>query len=326
MTRSGDELLARALDRRGFLRGALAASAAGAAVYAVGCGGGDGDGGDDGATPTATVAPMGTPGSGSTVTPRLLTSEFVVNENNRFLVGLLGEDGTFVEDAKVELRFYKIAADGVTGTFRRGGEATFLKLSLEGKPEDTVSFYGVTAPFDESGQWGVEIIVTPNDGSEGSQVQVPFEVLEAYKTPANGEMAPASVNDTVETTTNPESLCTADPQCDLHDKVIADLVGRGRPFVVQFSTPAFCETRFCGPVLDVLLDKVDEYRDRVDFVHIEVWQDFQTRIARPAVGEWRLPTEPYTFFVRPDGTVAGRLESIFTTEELVQKLEELVAV
>jgi len=326
MNASRDELFARALGRRAFLRGAATLTAAGAAAVAVACG----DGGDSRPEGTATVAPDGTPGMGGTpaaggrISPRLLTREFVLNENNRFLVGLLDDKGGFVENAKVELRFYKIGSDGMTGSFRRGGEASFLKLSLESHPDEQVPFYGVVAPFDEPGSWGVEIIVTPADGSAGAQVQIPFDVLEQYETPANGQMAPKSVNDTVETTANRESLCSRNPQCDLHDRVIADLVGAGRPFVVQFSTPAFCETRFCGPVLDVVLDKVDEYRDRVDFVHIEVWQDFQTRIARPAIGEWNLPTEPYTFFVRGDGTVAGRLESIFTTQELVEHLDALL--
>jgi hypothetical protein len=138
-------------------------------------------------------------------------------------------------------------------------------------------------------------------------------------------LPPASQNDTVATNSNTASLCSRDPICSLHDKVIADYLGKGRPLVVQFSTPAFCETRFCGPVLDVLLEQVPDYEDRVDFVHIEVWQDFQVRQYRPATQEWGLPSEPFTFFMAPDGRVVSFLEAVFTTDELTTALEGVLA-
>jgi hypothetical protein len=333
MTEPG--LSTRALARRDFLRGALALSAGGAAFYAIGCGGGDDDDPDGESTPSATMA-SGTPAAGG-VQPVLITSEFVLNEPNRFLVGLIGPDGTLVEEAAVNLRFFKIGADGQTGQLRREGQATFLKLEVEGAhahdgsggeiaEQDEVSFYGAITPFDEAGKWGVEVNVVPKEeGAEPARLQVPFDVHETFVSVANGAPAPASVNDTAANTPNTDSLCTRDPQCDLHDLVIADVVGKGRPVVVQFSTPAFCETRFCGPVLEVLLEQVPAYRDRIDFVHIEVWQDFQAKVPRPAIGEWGMESEPFTFFVRADGTVMSRLEAIFTPEELTIELDKLLA-
>jgi hypothetical protein len=320
---------ARPIGRRAFLRSAAAATAGGAALYAIACGGGGDDG--DGA-PTATAV-SDTPSSGA-IQPVLLTSEFVANQDNRFAVGLLS-DGKLVRGADVGVRFFTIGADGQTGTFRGEGTMSFVELNQEGAhahdessdavaSEDSVSFYVLNTPFDVAGRWGVELNVAPAEGGEPVQVQVPFEVLEASKSPALLTMPPASENDTTATNSNNESLCTRNPICDLHDKVIADVLGKGRPLVVQFSTPAYCETRFCGPVLEVLLAQVPEYRDRVDFVHIEVWQDFQLQQQRLAVTEWNLPTEPYTFFMAADGTVVGKLEAVFTDEELSSALRQLV--
>jgi hypothetical protein len=93
---------------------------------------------------------------------------------------------------------------------------------------------------------------------------------------------------------------------------------------VQFSTPAFCQTRFCGPVLEVLLAQAPAYQSKIDFVHIEVWQDFQLKKLRPAVQEWNLPGEPYTFFMGPDGKVARKLEAVFSEQELTNALDGLV--
>jgi hypothetical protein len=319
----------RPIDRRAFLRGALAATAGGAAFYALGCGGGGSS-----KAATATPVPAGTPAPGG-ITPALLTSEFVAGQDNRFAVGLLNAQRKLVKDAKVHMKFFTVGADGATGTLRGEGDGTFVELNVAGAhthdtspqndvPDDSVAFYVANTPFDVAGKWAVEISVAPNDGSRGTTIDAPFEVLAQARTPALGSVAPASRNDTTATNTNAASLCSRAPACPLHDKVIGDLVGKGRPLVVQFSTPAFCQTRFCGPVLEVLLNEVPKYQDRIDFVHIEVWQDFQLQQYRPAMREWNLSTEPWTFFVGSDGKVKGKLESIFSDEELTSALDQLV--
>lgn len=319
------------VGRRAFLRGAVALSASGAAVYALGCGGGDGDdGGDATAAPTQAggSTPSATGGAASTVQPVLLTSEFIAGQPGRFLVGLLDADNEFVREAQVDLKFFTVAADGKTGTLRGEGQAAYVELVVpaSASPQgmvhgDTIGFYSANTPFDAAGQWAVEISVTEPGAAGPSKVDVPFQVFDAHRIPAPGTVPPASRNDTVATNTNTRSLCSRDPACSLHDKVIADVLGKGRPLVVQFSTPAFCETQFCGPVLDLLLEQAPVYQDRVDFVHIEVWQDFQLKQYRPATQEWHLPTEPITFFMAADGTIASFLEAVFTDEELTAALD-----
>lgn len=322
------------LSRRGFLRGALAASAGAAGIYAVGCGSSGGS-----KTPAATTPPGGaTPGASADptgITPVLLTSDFVVNQDNRFAVGLLNAQRKLVKDAAVHMRFFTIDADGSTGTLRGEGDASFFELNVEGAhthdtspqgdiADESVAFYVANTPFDVAGKWGVEIAVTPADGSQPVEIRQQFDVKEKSQTPGIGTVPPASQNDTIATNPDPASLCSRVPACPLHDKVIGDVLGKGRPLVVQFSTPAFCQTRFCGPVLEVLLAQVPQYQDGVDFVHIEVWQDFQLQKYRPAMREWNLATEPYTFFMGKDGKVVGHFEAIFSDEELASALDQLV--
>jgi hypothetical protein len=332
------DFLAQPLGRRALLRNAALVSAGGAAIYAIGCGGSKKSDAtpDDaaGSTPTG-LMPEATPTANpSGITPMMLTQEFVAGENNRFAVGLLDQSGKLVKNAKVHLRFFTITADNA-GLFRGEGDATFVELNVEGAhvhdqstggavADESVAFYAATTPFDEAGRWGVELTVTPDDGRPQAKIAVPFEVRQTSQSPGVGTMPPASLNDTFATNSNIESLCSRSPACPLHDKVIADVLGKGRPLVVQFSTPAFCQTRFCGPVLEVLLQQVPAYQDRVDFVHIEVWQDFQLQKQRPVVDEWHLPGEPYTFFMDGDGKVVGRLEAIFSDEELRSALVQLV--
>jgi len=321
------------VGRRDFLRAAAAASAGSAALLAFGCSSSS----KDSATATApaeTPGPGVTPAAAGGITPVMLTAEFAVNQPNRFAVGLLDAQRRIVSGADVHLRFFTIAADNSNGSVRAEGDAVFEQLSITGahahdrttgEPPtgDDIGFYVATVPFDQVGSWGVEMQVKPKDGSAGATVQAPFKVLQAFQTPGPGAEPPKSQNDTVATNPNAASLCSRDPACPLHDKVIGDVIGRGRPLVVQFSTPAFCQTRFCGPVLEVVLDQAPGFQDNIDFVHIEVWQDFQLQKRRAAVDEWKLPSEPYTFFIDKTGVVAARIESIFTDKELRGALEKL---
>jgi hypothetical protein len=269
------------------------------------------------------------------VQPVLLAREFVAGSESRFILGLLDSANDFLRDAAVRLRFYRIGADGRTGTLVFEAPARYLEMDVEGAhthdgsegellTEERVPFYVADVPFDTAGRWGAEVASTPPGQSEFKS-QLAFDVLADPQTPADGTTPPASQNDTAATNPDTESLCSRNPICGLHDLVIGDVLGRGRPLVVQFSTPAFCETRFCGPVLEALLTQVPAYRDRIDFIHIEVYQDFQLQRYRPAVQEWGLQGEPYTFFVGADGAVRGRFEAIFTIEELRDQLDGLLA-
>ena len=281
--------LLRRLDRRGFLRAAIAASAGGAALYTVGCG----------SSSKATNTPVGTGaaasatagGSGATPSATNPSGDHALDAHDRVrgrarqsIRGRARQrQSKLVKDADVHLRFFTLASDGTTGTLRGEGDATYVELNVEGAHvhdssgqaetgDNSVSFYEANTPFDSTGKWVAEITAKPHDGSAPSQVQAAFSVVEKTTTPWYGDVPPASHNDTAATNPNTASLCSRQPACPLHDKVIADVLGKGRPLVVQFSTPAFCQTRFCGPVLEVLLKQVPAYQDG--------WTSYTSRCGR----------------------------------------------
>jgi hypothetical protein len=101
---------------------------------------------------------------------------------------------------------------------------------------------------------------------------------------------------------------------------VAGALAAHRPFVVVFATPAFCRSRICGPVLELVLGLAPRYRDRVEFIHIEPYELDLARQGRlqlgPAARAWGLPSEPWVFVVGADGRIAARLEGIFSAEEL----------
>jgi hypothetical protein len=110
--------------------------------------------------------------------------------------------------------------------------------------------------------------------------------------------------------------------------------------LVAFVTPAFCQTRFCGPVMEeVVIPTSEAYGDRIEIIHIEPFDlqaardgSFLTSVdggsiylPAPIVSEWGLLTEPFIFVIDPDGTVAAKFEGIMEAEEVAAALDLVLA-
>jgi hypothetical protein len=100
--------------------------------------------------------------------------------------------------------------------------------------------------------------------------------------------------------------------------------------MVVVSTPVFCVSRFCGPITDAVGDLARRYGDRMDFVHLEVWRDFEAQEINPAAAEWIWPdqqgdaAEPWVFLVGADGTIMQRWDNVATEASLARAVEALV--
>ena len=64
-----------------------------------------------------------------------------------------------------------------------------------------------------------------------------------------------------------------EPDADLYEMTIADALDTGMPLLLVFSTPAYCQTATCGPQLGVIKELKAEYADRMNFIHIEVYDN-----------------------------------------------------
>jgi hypothetical protein len=119
------------------------------------------------------------------------------------------------------------------------------------------------------------------------------------------------------------------PDPELHRTTIAEAIRRGRPALVVFSTPVFCVSRFCGPVTDLVQDLAADYRDRAEFIHVEVWRDFQENVVNQAAADCLYRdgelNEPWAFLIGPDGRMEARWDNLFTEDELRPALDELAA-
>jgi hypothetical protein len=267
--------------------------------------------------------------------------QLLTDRPNRFLVGLFGLGGRWVSFGEATLHFTD--PDGNTPDGMDAVPAAFLPIP--GTPEDgdgpTLTlptegrgvYVARDVAFDAPGFWEVEATVELADGTETATAA--FEVLAEPKVPAVGDMAPSVDHPTLDDDGDPGVLDSRArdggpfPDPELHRLSVADALDAGRPTLLLFSTPVFCSSRFCGPITDLAAELHDEYGDQVSFVHVEVWEDFESQALNPAVEPWvaGLPGqvfEPWTYLIDADGEIVGSWDNVATRDEVEGAIQALL--
>jgi hypothetical protein len=102
-----------------------------------------------------------------------------------------------------------------------------------------------------------------------------------------------------------------------------DVLGK-KPVVLLFATPALCQSRTCGPVVDIAEQVRAQNGRGVTFIQQEIYQDNDPgKPVRSQVSSWRLPTEPWAFLVDRRGKIAARFEGVFSVGELARALQRI---
>jgi len=272
-----------------------------------------------------TVVP--TPGA---LAVEVLTQDLAVGDSRLAMVVLA--DGRPLSQGQVHLVFYYLQ-DPQPVVRAEADAVTRLDQHEHANLADHVDlpFYVAPVRFDRAGPWGVEVQVN-KPGSTTGVARTRLDVREQPIAPAIGSPAPRSASKTLRTAP-PEELSSAMPiDPELYRLSVAEAIDTGRPLVLAFATPAFCQSRTCGPQLHVIEHLKERYGEQVNFIHVEVYDKPQEaardfRSARPSstVTEWRLPSEPWVFVVDAQGRIAARFEGFVTVEELEPELRQVLA-
>ena len=122
-------------------------------------------------------------------------------------------------------------------------------------------------------------------------------------------------------------ICTRTPQCPLHDTSLAKVLETKGPTALLISTPGFCQTAVCGPVLELLMSERANFTN-MRMVHAEVYidpQEFATGKPNPrttdAVKTYGLSYEPSLIVANADGIVVSRLDFTWDRAELRAALQ-----
>jgi hypothetical protein len=142
--------------------------------------------------------------------------------------------------------------------------------------------------------------------------------------PQVGQKAPLIHTPTPEDVGGDLSRITTRIPPDTQNKVdYADVLGK-EPIVLLFATPQFCQSRVCGPVVDVAEQVKQLYGDKAAFIHMEIYNDNDpSKHVRPQVRAFHLPSEPWLFAIGRDGRIEAVIEGAFGVEELTRVVKGL---
>jgi hypothetical protein len=240
--------------------------------------------------------------------------------------------GKQIAGAGVALYIGKVDGSGAHGPFPARSESLKVAPQFESKqtatdPDSARGVYVADVPFNREGRFAV-LAVAKLDGRLVATSPIAMKVgQKGAKPPGPGEKAPVVHTLTpADVAGNVAKIDTRVPAAPaLLKDDFADVVGK-KPVVITFATPQLCQSRVCGPVVDVVAEVQSKFGDKVSFIHQEVYQDNDTsKGLRPQLAAYHLQTEPWTFVIDRSGAVSTRLEGAFSPGELERAVEKAAA-
>jgi hypothetical protein len=315
---------------------ALVLAALGAALLA-GCGGGQGET-RPAPSPQSFPAAKGKTisqllhGAGATPSKLVIApaSEVFDQGVERYPFGVFTTGQEQVEDVEVALYFAKDAKAPVLGPLPAKLETLQTEPAYRSQngsgPGEAKSVYVVPkVDFAKEGSYLAIAMIKGEDGTlEASRVPSPV-IGEFPRVPKVGERPPKIRTLTGADVGNDlEKIDTRVPPDQMHKVDFAEVLGK-KPIVLVFATPALCQSRVCGPVVDVAQQVADKFEPEADFIHQEVYVDNEiAKGIRPQLKAFGLPTEPWTFLIGADGVIKDRIEGAYGVDELEEAMQTIV--
>ena len=326
------------MDQQGTGRRLITTVAAAAllTVPLAACGSETSNGGDSPrAAPATSEFPDPEGASLEDILARYKTSELVILPaaqvftvgRNRLGFGVFTVDGEQVTDAEVAMYAAPGSGGPARGPFPARVESletdpAFVSRSTAEDPDSAKVVYASEPRFSRAGEWRLVALVR-HEG-ELAATRLPSVVIDAEDPiPAPGEKAPRVHTPTADDVGDISAIDTRDPHSTLHEHDLADVVGSD-PVVLLFATPALCQSRVCGPVVDVAEQVGSDRGDDAAFIYSEVYeQNDPNKGLREPVREFNLPTEPWLFVIDGDGNVDTRIEGPFSVAELEDAVDRV---
>jgi hypothetical protein len=203
-----------------------------------------------------------------------------------------------------------------------GVKSAYLSTTVAKDPDAAKSVYVAYAKFPKPGKYNVLGVVRLDNRLVPTGVGV--QVRAKDPVPGVGDKPPLINTPTVQSSGGDVSkIDTRTPHDDMHDVNFRDVIGK-KPVVLVFATPLLCQSRVCGPVVDIAEEVKHTMpgADKVAFIHMEIYnQNDANKGFRPQVNAFHLPTEPWAFVFGKDGRVAARLEGAYSAAELEKAVQ-----
>jgi len=245
----------------------------------------------------------------------LASSIFLAGRENRVAFGVIDRSAGFLY-GKTALYVARAPGARVRGPYVAPADvlvtdAPYRSQQAATEADPFAAVYAARVPFGKPGRYSVLAVTLVGGKPVAAPGQLEVITPAQDKVPEVGEQAPKVQTDTVASAGgNVEAIDTRRPTSDMHAD-FSKVVG-SKPVALLFATPQLCQSRVCGPVVDVALQQRARFGDEVQFIHQEVYagNDPGKGLRKP-LQQFNLPTEPWLFVVGRDGKITARLEGSF---------------
>jgi hypothetical protein len=215
------------------------------------------------------------------------------------------------------------------GPFTAGIETLATKPAFRARtttddPNAATAVYYANVDFPSNGEWRVVALIRQG-GKTTAKLISNAVVGEFTKVPRAGRRAPLIHTPTTTSVHGDLSKITTRIPPDTQNRVDYAVVLGKEPIVLLFATPEFCQSRVCGPVVDVAEQVKKTYGNRVAFIHMEIYNDNDpSKGVRPQVRAFHLPSEPWLFAINRRGRIQTAVEGAFGVDALTRIVKGLV--
>jgi hypothetical protein len=255
-----------------------------------------------------------------------LASSVFTPGDNRLAFGVIDNQGQFVY-GKTAVYVAKTPGAPAKGPYVAPADVLLTPPAYRSKQAATeadpfAAIYAAQVPFKQPGQYAVLVATTVDGKLVAAPTQVTVSSHSADPIPEVGEKPPHVQTDTLASAKGDVSkIDTRQPPDDMHGSSFASVVGK-KPVALLFATPQLCQSRVCGPVVDIAAEMKAKYGKQIDFIHQEVYVDNNPKKGiRPPMKAFNLRTEPWLFVVGKDGRITARLEGSVGVKAFEQALK-----
>lgn len=275
---------------------------------------------------------------------------FLVAEKNT----KAGTAGKEISDAEVAIYFAKVPTSKPGAKSKPGSEGTAAKArgeaskglaigpfparieslatepAFQGKtttedPDVANVVYSADLDFPGEGEYRPVALIKEKDGWAKVGLRS-IKVGEFAKIPRPGQKAPLIQTPTAKSGGGDLAELTTRVPPDTQNKVnYAEVLGK-EPILLLFTTPKFCQSRVCGPVIDVAQQAQQHFEGKANFIHMEIYNENDpSQGVRPQVRRFHLPTEPWLFAINREGVVGATIEGGFGSKLMDKTVEKVIA-
>ena len=315
------------------------------AIVATGCGSSDSSSSTSKAPPPASPSQFPTAAGKTLKTLRgnlpdgvvlspSTPSSLEVGDHNRLGFALFTADRKQIQNAQVAVYTTNHDGTGVKGPYLAKWESLavkpqYLSQTTSKDPDAAKSVYVADVPVDKAGKrvfTGIARINGKMVQTSGFEVPVPRPHDPRNPVDVNAR-APFMHTETLSDVNGDASKLSTrvPPAKDLLKTDYADALGK-KPIVITFATPQLCQSRVCGPVVDVVEQVRAQTKGDVAFIHQEIYKDNDANKGlRPQLKPFRLASEPWTYVIDKNGRVSSRFEGAVSVDELQAAVNRVAA-